>query len=116
MKRRILVVGSIVAVVILILASFPSVVSVQSRKSYLQEQRYNYLKRFLIKDIDNSEWHPGYFIELLLTLIYFVIFYGIVWFLTGLYDYFHYGEWSPGAYLIDFLLQLIEYLHDMGTI
>ena len=65
MKRRILIFGSIIAVVILILASLPSVVSAQSTEQVkLVEQ---------IKErLEDMTWIPGSLIGLILILYLFI--------------------------------------------
>ena len=63
MKGRILGFGSIVAVVILVLASFPSVVGV--RTSDLRDRSQQVRER-----IKKDEWYPGAFIFYLLYLTY----------------------------------------------
>jgi len=118
MKKRILVLGSIIAVVVLVLAAFPSVVSSQVSKANTEQVTTvvsSFFDRFTkdahLQDVDGDElsgllqqirrggaddaWEPGMLIALFLAIMF------------GALEAIAQGEWFPGMVFGAFILYLI---------
>ena len=88
MKNRILIFGSIIAVVILVLASFPSVTAYKESHKELYDLIFNIKdNQEIIKKLKSDDWFPGYLIALLITYLGRGLFIAIVWIFALIIEY-----------------------------
>ncbi|MFH1101169.1 MAG: hypothetical protein V1726_03935 [Methanobacteriota archaeon] len=96
MRRMLVVGGSVGAVAIIVLATFPNIISAQSTKTVIKDVISNKQSKNIFNEklyifqqiktiITNANWFPGY---ILLYLLIRIIGEMILWLISGFYQYY----------------------------